>query len=173
MMAICSAFSTIRIVIRLRRHPPSPARRALRDKGREYAIEKSPLASRRALPDVPLIDTDAARSSLLDRELPPETFSDRLLAAFGGPLKPLMSLSVDEVIQMLEKLGYGRYAIGVRLNNLDGKKIVGLTAGGFGAIGVQDASVAARLHTRIAQINRHGVPYEMIKGVAYTLCGRR
>ena len=119
----------------------SPARRALRERGREWSAMQaqdgsSPVAGRRG---------------------PGETAATRLLPASAARstdaargVRRLDSLRVDEVIQLFEKLGYGKYTLAVRLNGVDGAALANSTPGKLANLGISDARVRQRLHTSLA-----------------------
>jgi hypothetical protein len=173
----------------------SPGRRALRERGRGWAASANAADTERT-------SEPSARSSISSRgssrgvaweavageaEGEEESAAMRLLSEGPTPRgaldadacidhRPLISLTVDEVVRLMHALGYGRYVLGVRFTGLDGRALSRSSVGGFGAIGVENTRLAKRLHRAVSRLDRGGVPAGMLAGSSVSimwqaLCG--
>lgn len=137
--------------------PHSPARRALRDKGRDFT---PPKARGRANSG----EWPAVGSRLIP--LAPPATSSHASSAIANGLRPLDGLNVDECVQLFVQLGYGKYALALRMQNVDGQALCRATPESLTKLRVTDEKMQQRLLKLLKKHERRGVGREMIEGQA-------
>ena len=85
----------------------------------------------------------------------------------GG--RPLSTLSAMEVVALIERIGYGRYALMFRLAGIDGSALCRKLAGPpseFASVGIARPSTQRSLHATLRKLLELGVPRDFVAGSA-------
>ena len=79
----------------------------------------------------------------------------------------LEELSCEEVVQLLGKLKYGKYAIAFRMGGVDGAALAKMRFHDFGKYGVDEVPLQRRLASALRKFAQRGVPRDFTRGNAW------
>ena len=126
----------------------SPARAALRERGAQWPSFGATAAKKAAA----VAAAAAARVG-----------GDEGYTRLGASCVPLYTLTADEVVKLLDKLGFGKYALSFRLAKVDGAKLSVMSARKLRVLGVHSESAQKRLQSVVGKLAKAGVPSSMLE----------